>query len=256
VVGVSFDGTGFGDDETIWGGEFFVGSVNAGFTRVMHLRSAQLPGGDAAARYPVQCAAGFLSQLEDVPEFEAPPFCFPSRYRASLELLRKKVRTFETTSVGRLFDTAAALLGFTREISFEGQAAMWLEHIAQSTSDCEAYAFPLDGDNLDFRPLLENIICDRLRSRPQPEIARAFHLGLASGLYKVAVRLCETHSVGTVVLSGGVFQNELLLKGIKRLFDREAVHVWTNSAVPPNDGGISLGQAALAAFGSSGGFLA
>ncbi len=256
VVGVSFDGTGFGDDETIWGGEFFVGSVVAGFRRVMHLRSAFLPGGDASARYPVQCAAGFLSQLDDRPDFETAPFHFPNRYRAALELTKKKVRTFETTSVGRLFDAAAALLGFTREITFEGQAAMWLEHIAQSVSGCEAYPFPLDGDELDFRPLLESIVWDRLRGRPPSEIARAFHLGVAGGLSKAAVKLCEAHSIDTVVLSGGVFQNELLLESVKALLGGAAIHIWTNSAVPPNDGGISLGQAALAALGSSGEFHA
>jgi hydrogenase maturation protein HypF len=256
VVGVSFDGTGFGDDETIWGGEFFVGSIVAGFSRVRHLRSAHLPGGDAAARYPVQCAAGFLSQLEHCPNFEAAPFHFPARYHASLELLKKKVRTFETTSVGRLFDTAAALIGFTREISVEGQAAMWLEHIARFACDSEPYNFPLDGHDLDFRPLLESIIFDRLHGRLPAEIARAFHLGVAIGLCKAVVRLCDTHSVDTVVLSGGVFQNELLLESVKRSIDREAVHIWTNSAVPPNDGGLSLGQAALAAFDSCGEFHA
>jgi len=257
VVGVSFDGTGFGDDETIWGGEFFVGSLMTGFTRVMHLRSAHLPGGDAAARYPVQCAAGFLSELDCRADFTAPPFYFPSRYRASLELLKKKIRTFETTSAGRLFDAAAALLGFTREISFEGQAAMWLEHIAKSASnDCEAYAFPLDGDHLNFGPLLDSIVRDRLRARPEPEIARAFHLGVADGLCKAALKLCEKHAVDTVVLSGGVFQNQLLLERVKSLLDRKAIHIWTNCAVPPNDGGISLGQAALAALGPSENFHA
>jgi hydrogenase maturation protein HypF len=250
VVGVSFDGTGFGDDETIWGGEFFVGSLITGFARVMHLRSAYLPGGDAAARYAVQSAAGFLSQVEEHPDFGAAPFHFPARYRDSLELLNRKIRTFETTSVGRLFDAAAALLGLTREMSFEGQAPMWLEHIARSASDCETYPFPLDGYDLDFRPSLESIVCDRLRGRPEPEIARAFHLGLAGGLCKAAVRLCETYSIDTVVISGGVFQNELLLQSVKSLLDGEAIHIWTNSAVPPNDGGISLGQAALAALGS------
>jgi hydrogenase maturation protein HypF len=252
VVGVSFDGTGFGDDGTIWGGEFFIGSVISGFNRVMHLRSADLPGGDAAAKYPVQAAAGFLSQLEHGPDFTAAPFKFPSRYPASLELLNKKVRTFGTTSIGRLFDTAAALLGFTSEISFEGQAAMWLEHVAQSGPDCEAYAFPLDAGELDFRPLLESIVRDRLSGRAKPEIARAFHLGVAGGLCRAALRLCETQSVDTVVLSGGVFQNELLLACVKSLFEREAVSVWVNFAVPSNDGGISLGQAAVAALGSCG----
>ena len=252
VIGVSFDGTGFGDDGTIWGGEFFVGSIGNGFARAMHLRTARLPGGDAAARNPVQCAAGFLSQLESCPDFERAPFHFPARYRAALELLSKNVRVFETTSAGRLFDAVAALLGFTREISFEGQAAMWLEQIANSASAGEPYEFPVARDELDFRPLLQSIIQDRLRGRAIPEIARAFHLGVADGLFRAARRLCETHSLDTVVLSGGVFQNQLLLESVKPLLEQASIQIWTNSAVPANDGGISLGQAALAAFSAPG----
>ena len=109
VVGISFDGTGYGDDGTIWGGEFFTGSLAGGLQRVLHLRNASLPGGDAAARHPVQCAAGFLSQLNTPVDFTAPPFHFDHRYHRSAELLKKNVRSFETTSIGRLFDGAAAL---------------------------------------------------------------------------------------------------------------------------------------------------
>ncbi len=134
VLGVSFDGTGYGDDGGIWGGEIFVGSVATGFDRVAHLRPAVLPGGDAAAQHPVQAAAGFLAQVDGLPDLSEPPFCFPDRYRSSLELVRKNVRSFGTTSVGRLFDTAAALLGFTRPITFEGQAAIWLEQLARRAS--------------------------------------------------------------------------------------------------------------------------
>ena len=111
VLGVSFDGNGYGDDGDIWGGEIFVGSVKAGFERVAHLRSASLAGGDAAAQYPVQAAAGFLAQLDDLPDLMAAPFGFSERYQNALELVHKDVRTFATTSVGRLFDSAAALLG-------------------------------------------------------------------------------------------------------------------------------------------------
>ncbi|MDQ2817812.1 MAG: carbamoyltransferase HypF, partial [Candidatus Eremiobacteraeota bacterium] len=142
VVAASFDGTGYGDDGSIWGGEVFSGSVAAGFVRVASLRPALLPGGDAAARFPVQAAAGFLAQIGNLPDLCAAPFDFPGRYRQALQLVQKRVRTFETTSVGRLFDTVAALLGFTREISFEGQAAMWLEHLAQSGDAVPAYDFP------------------------------------------------------------------------------------------------------------------
>ena len=138
VVGVSLDGTGYGDDGSIWGGEIFVGSVQEGFERVAHLRRAALAGGDAAAHYPVQAAAGFLAQIDSLPDVLAGPFAFPERYQNAMELVRKDVRTFATTSVGRLFDAAAALLGFSREVTFEGQAAMWLEQLARSAPLTEA----------------------------------------------------------------------------------------------------------------------
>ena len=250
VMGVSFDGTGYGDDGTIWGGEIFAGSVAGGFARVAHLRRAALAGGDAAARFPVQAAAGFLAQLEGTPDFAAPPFGFPKRYRESLELVRKGVRTFDTTSTGRLFDTAAALAGFTRPISFEGQAAMWLEHLARRhLGPADTYPFPFDGGELDFRPLLLRVVEDRLRGKDPAAIARAFHRGIAQGLAGALTALGPAHGCRTVVLSGGVFQNELLLRELSGLLAPAGLAVWTNSAVPPNDGGISLGQAALAAFG-------
>jgi hydrogenase maturation protein HypF len=247
VVGVSFDGTGYGDDGTIWGGEIFVGSVSEGFDRVAHLHSASLPGGDAAAQYPVQAAAGFLAQLSGLPDLTRAPFEFPERYHAASELVGKNIRTFRTTSVGRLFDAAAALLGFTREVTFEGQAAMWLERVARGAHSTEAYPFPFAGDQLDFRPLLQSVIQDRVRQRPLAEIARAFQRGLAEGLCNALRAISASRGFDTVVLSGGVFQNELLLEDLKELLAGE-LQIWTNHMVPPNDGGISLGQAAMAAF--------
>ena len=249
VVGVSFDGTGFGDYGTIWGGEIFVGSLKLGFQRVAHLRQATLPGGDAAAECPVQAAAGFLAQLDDVPDFTSPPFGFPRRYRSALELVSKNVRSFPTTSMGRLFDTAAALLGFTREISFEGQAAMWLEQLARSAPSGEPYPFPFTGGELDFRPLLRAVVEDRARGRDVRKVARSFQRGIAQGLWDTVNVISRSCGLDTVVLSGGVFQNELLLEDLKPLLSDGSLQAWTNHAVPPNDGGISLGQAALAAFG-------
>ena len=251
VVGVSFDGTGYGDDGSIWGGEIFVGSITADFERVAHLRSASLPGGDAAAQYPIQAAAGFLAQLDDLPDFTRAPFEFSQRYLAATELISKDVRTFKTTSVGRLFDAAAALLGFTREVTFEGQAAMWLERLARSTPPTEPYPFPYAAGELDFRPLLQSIVHDRLRGRPVAEIARAFQRGLAQGVRDALISICQSQGLSTAVLSGGVFQNELLLEDLQQLLESDAIEIWTNHAVPPNDGGISLGQAAIAAFARS-----
>lgn len=248
ALGVSFDGTGYGDDGSIWGGEIFAGSVAEGFERVGRLRPALLPGGDAAARYPLQAAAGFLAGMDGLPDLGAEPFRFPARYRQAVELVRKGVRTFTTTSAGRLFDAAAALLGFTREVSFEGQAAMWVERLARGSSYAGAYPFPMRAGELDFHPLLAALAEDRRRRRNPAECARAFQRGLARGLGEAIRNLCEWHGLDTAVLSGGVFQNELLLEDLQAALGGRGPVLWTNHAVPPNDGGISLGQAALAAF--------
>jgi hydrogenase maturation protein HypF len=247
VLGVSFDGTGYGDDGSIWGGEFFAGSVRDGFERVAHLRPAKLAGGDAAAQHPVQAAAGFLAQVDSLPDLHAEPFNFPTRYERAMELVRKDVRCFTTTSIGRLFDSAAALLGFTRAITFEGQAAMWVESLA-SHSDCPAaYPMPFENGELDFRPLLLGVAEDRKLGRKPQDIARAFQRSVAQGLCGAVRTLSENLHTNTVVLSGGVFQNELLLRDVRDLLGAD-LEIWTNRAVPPNDGGISLGQAAIGAF--------
>ncbi|MFZ3340558.1 MAG: carbamoyltransferase HypF [Terriglobales bacterium] len=251
VLGVSFDGTGFGDDGSIWGGEIFEGSLSSGFNRVAHLRPAALPGGDAAAQHPVQAAAGFLSQVEGLPDFSAAPFCFPARYRTALQLLHKNVRTFRTTSVGRLFDAAAALLGFTRDITFEGQAAMWVEHIARDSCEMDCYPFPFVDGELDFRPLLQSVAADRLKGRSPEIIARAFQRAIAHGVAHAVKVLASKEGIDTVVLSGGVFQNELLLEDLKDELEDTSLELWTNRGVPANDGGISFGQAALAALRGS-----
>jgi hydrogenase maturation protein HypF len=252
VIGVSFDGTGYGDDGAIWGGEFFAGSLARGFSRLLHLRPAVLPGGDAAARNPVQCAAGFLSQIDGLPPLADPPFHFPIRYRQAMQLINNRVRTFETTSIGRLFDACAALLGFTREITYEGQAAIWLEQLARLSHTSDAYPFPIEDGTLDFRALLAAVVEERLRGRLPADVARGFHNGVARGICDAVVKLCAEHATEVAVLSGGVFQNDLLLATVKSMLGTESIRVWTNSAVPPNDGGISLGQAALAVFSGDG----
>jgi hydrogenase maturation protein HypF len=239
VLGFAFDGTGYGEDGSIWGGEVFAGDLESGLTRVAHLRSALLPGGDAAARFPVQAAAGFLAGM-DLPDLTAPPFAFPSRYSAARELIRANVRVFPTTSMGRLFDTVAALLGFTREITFEAQAAMWVEHLARQSAPVTPYTFEFANGELDYRPLLAQIVDDRLAGRDVREIARAFHEGVARGILAV----CEAFEEERVVVSGGVFQNALLLQSLSTAL---GARLWANRAVPPNDGGIALGQAAITA---------
>jgi hydrogenase maturation protein HypF len=247
VVGVAFDGTGFGDDGAIWGGEFLVGSIRGGFERVAHLRTAALPGGDAAARYPVQAAAGFLSSVDDLPDLALPPFNFPERYQHAREVVRSGFRSFPTTSAGRLFDTVAALVGFTTPITFEGQAAMWLEQLGrQALEDLTLQPAGLSGSELDWRPLLRSIVEARKRGASPSAIARAFHRILAKATVDAACVILDREGLDTLVLSGGVIQNQLLVEEIHAALPSR-VTVWINHQVPANDGGISLGQAALAA---------
>ncbi len=180
-----------------------------GFNRVAHLRQAALAGGDAAAECPPQAAAGFLAELQDAPNFDVPdftaaPFFFPPRYRQAVELIHKGVRTFATTSMGRLFDTAAALLGFTRDVTFEGQAAIWLEQLARRAPADTPYPFPFTAKELDFRPLLQAVIEDRLRGKDCSEIARSFQLGIAQGLHQRA----GSRSAGTMPWTQSFFPEE------------------------------------------------
>lgn len=247
VIGVAYDGTGYGDDGTIWGGELFVGSVRRGFERAGHLRPALLPGGDAAARSPVQAAAGFLAQIDARVDFMQPPFGFPARFRDSQALVAAGIRTIATTSAGRLFDTVAALLGFTRSMTFEGQAAIWLEQLAGTGDAEDQYPSFIDGPTIDWRPLLCAIITARREGVDPARIARGFHWSMASGIVTAAEALSREYGITDLVLSGGVFQNARLTSLVTSAAAAVALRVLTNSAVPSNDGGISLGQAAIAA---------
>lgn len=245
VIGVALDGTGYGDDGSIWGGEFFVGSVFDGFARVAHLRPGYLPGGDAAARCPAQAAAGFVTQLNQRPELTQPPFLLPRRYQQAEQLVHRGLHLFSTTSAGRLFDTVAALVGFTRPVTFEAQAAIWLEQLARQASSGEIDSMTFDGSELDWRPSIAAVIRDRQAGLDQRVIARGFHRAFARGLAAAAVRLIEQHDAHDVVMSGGVAQNDLLLAEFRAALPQD-VTLLINRRVPANDGGVSLGQAALA----------
>jgi hydrogenase maturation protein HypF len=252
VIGLAFDGAGLGEDGTVWGGEAFAGSLDGGLERVGHLRPAALPGGDAAARNPEQAAVGFLWEQ---------PASLP--WRALLDertvglaerLIERNLRTPQTTSIGRLFDTAAALLGFRRRMSFEGQAAAFLEALArraQGAAEAQGadagYPFPFAAGQWDHRPLLAALVDDVRRGVADELCALRFHAGLAAGAVGAAERLAAMHGASTVALSGGVWQNRLLHASTVRGLRAAGLEPWWNERVPPGDGGISLGQAALAA---------
>jgi hydrogenase maturation protein HypF len=247
VLGVAFDGTGYGDDGAIWGGEFFAGSVAEGLERVGHLRPAQMPGGDGAAAFPLQAAAGFVAQLDAGIDVGF-ALQMPARYRHARQLVAKGVRTFTTTSAGRLFDAAAAVLGWTEPVTFEAQAAIWLEQQAGAATEPIPIPFDYAEGELDWRPALQSVIRARLAGKDIGSIALGFHVGLARGIAQAVVALCCELEIRIVVLTGGVFQNELLRSSLTDVLAAEGLDVWVNRAVPPGDGGLSLGQAAVASL--------
>ena len=201
----------------------------------------------------MQAAAGFLAAI-DAGDLTAPPFDFPVRYDAARAIVRSGVRTFPTTSAGRLFDAAAAVCGFIRPITFEGQAAMWLEHVARQASPQDAAALncPATATEIDWRELLAGMIAARRAGVAPSAVARGFHRALARGLSALCGTLAAAGGTDTLVLSGGVMQNHLLLEEIRDALAPSGLRVWINHAVPANDGGLSLGQAALAAFAQDG----
>lgn len=241
VVGFAFDGVGLGEDGLAWGGEVFLGSLQGGLHRVAHLKEAFLPGGDAAARYPQQAAVGFLAGLD---EGHWRPLLDEKAVRVAQSLLRVG-RAPKTTSVGRLFDAVAALCGFRGRVSYEGQAAIWLEALARGVEEEGAYPLPFHGEGWDYRPLLEAAVSDLQRGVARERVARRFHLGLAQGVVEAALALGGAHGVRTVVLSGGVWHNALLHGRVLKGLRKQGFRVFWNEAVPVGDGGIALGQVAL-----------
>ena len=246
VIGVAFDGTGYGPDGAIWGGEFLVAGY-AGFERRAHLRYIPLAGGDAAVREPWRAALGYLTDTfgPDVP-FDAAP---DDRVRVVRRMIATGLNTVQTSSCGRLFDAVAALIGLRREVNFEGQAAIELEMIAAEGNDASyPYAITESGTlQIDFRPAIECLVRESRAGRPMPAMAACFHNTLAEATVDVCRRLHRATGLHRVCLSGGSFQNMRLLATTVAGLRGAGLEVFLHAQVPPNDGGIALGQAAIAA---------
>ncbi|MEU0518208.1 carbamoyltransferase HypF [Streptosporangium sp. NPDC006007] len=250
VIGVAFDGLGYGTDGTLWGGELLLADLT-GFTRAGCLAPVPLPGGTAAVRQPWRMAAAHLDAAYD----GTPPDDLPVRSRNSrnwddvVAVARSGVNSPLTSSAGRLFDAVAAILGLRDTAGHEGQAAVALE---QRADPAEVTAYPVrlsGGDPLLIQAGdLVRAVVEDLRCGTDPAVVSArFHNGLAAATAAGCVRLRADTGVGTVALSGGVFQNRLLLDRLVRVLRHHGFRVLTHRHVPPNDGGISLGQAAVAA---------
>ena len=250
VIGVAFDGTGYGTDGTIWGGEFLAAGV-ATFERGGHLAPVPMPGGAAAIRQPWRMAAAYQDADPNSPADLDLDVVRRNqdRWAAVTAMARRGVNAPLTSSAGRLFDAAAALLGVRDAINYEGQAAVELEQLADP-AEAGAYPAAVEAGH-PFRvrgaDLLHGILDDLTARVPAPVIAARFHHGVAALIEAGCLLMRGRYGLGTVALSGGVFQNLLLLDATVSRLEARGFRVLLHARVPCNDGGISLGQAVVAA---------
>jgi hydrogenase maturation protein HypF len=241
VLAVSWDGTGYGLDGTIWGGEFLRIDEN-GFERFSHLRAFALPGGEKAVKEPRRTAMGLLYEIFGEKMFAmdlAPLKGLDQEKRSILNtMLRNGVNSPRTSSAGRLFDAIASLAGLRQEVSFEGQAAMELEFAAAKIHTGESYPVRKSEDGIDWEPMVRAILEELALEATVNEIAAKFHNTLVEAIVQVA------HDCGLekVILSGGCFQNRRLSERAVLRLRREGFHPYWHQRIPPNDGGIALGQ--------------
>lgn len=247
VIGLILDGTGYGTDGTIWGGEVLIGGY-AGFQRRFHLETFPLPGGDAAIHVPARVALAMLWKKDLEWETHLPPVNALNNEERSVlhSQLQKSINTPQTSSMGRLFDAVSALVGVRQKVNYEGQAAIELENLC-SHSETGAYEFDLGADQILLSKLLGSLLADLHHDVPASIISARFHNGLAAMLVSACKKIREETSIQTVALSGGVWQNKTLLDKTHELLDQEGFTTLVHHRVPTNDGGISLGQVAVAA---------
>ena len=273
VIGVAFDGTGYGTDGAIWGGEFLVVD-QAGFRRAAHLGYIPMPGGEAAIRRPLRMAVSHLLSAYGVDALSLPLELFGRAARNEVglveQIIAKRVASPPTSSIGRLFDVVSALLGVRDDAQFEGQAARELEAVADPLSN-RSYEFGLSDATMpagpgaasyassaslamplkiDPAPVVRSIVDDILAGVDRRSISGAFHNSVADMILKVADVLRAATGISRIALSGGVFQNALLTTRATHLLARTGFAVYTQRMVPCNDGGLSLGQAYVVALGS------
>ena len=258
VLGLAFDGTGYGTDGTIWGGELLVADL-AGFERVGHLRPLAMPGGVAAIREPWRMALAWLAAAEGLEAAAAdrlvPADVDPVNLRAIADLVDRAAGPV-TSSMGRLFDAAAALLGIRSRVTYEAQAAIELEALARRVPRLDAPRYPgaVEVDeaggvaSLDPAPLLARLRVERDAGTPVPLIAAGFHEALGGAVAALAAELAGRHGLDTVVLTGGVFANARLTDVVEEALAGAGLRVLLHGHVPCGDGGISIGQAAIAAL--------
>ncbi len=247
VIGLAFDGTGFGEDGAIWGGEALVANY-LGYERAFHLEYFPLPGGDAAVRKPARTALALLWSLGlDWDDRLAPVVEFCAEDRTILRTqLERKINTPLTSSMGRLFDAAASLAGVRQTVNYEAQAAIEFEALAHPEED-GIYSFEWEQAEIKVQSAIEALLADVLAGVPVSIISARFHNGLSQLALEICKKLRITKGLEQVSLSGGVWQNITLLQRTLVLLQGDGFVVYLHHQVPTNDGGLSLGQAAIAA---------
>jgi len=254
VIGVSFDGTGYGSDRRIWGGEFLTADYR-GFERAGHLEYVPLPGGAAAIERPNRMAISYLLTLLGKHALTLDLAFLKEVSSLEIELIKvqleKGINSPLTSSCGRLFDAVSALIGIRGRIDYEAQAAIEME-MAADENERGSYPFAIveqDGVNIVYlKELFGGVIGDLKSGVSQAGIAAKFHHTMAEMVVQMCQRLAKTSSINRVALSGGVFQNRLLLRLTAAALEEAGFEVLTHSKVPTNDGGVSLGQAVIANF--------
>ncbi len=259
VVGVIFDGTGYGTDGNIWGGEFLVGDY-VGFERAAHLAYFRLPGGDRAVEEPYRVALSLLWEAygEDFHELDLPVVSerAPEERRVLARMLQRGLRSPLTSSMGRLFDGVAALIGVRERCRYEAQAAIELEQLVTPGAAGRPFAWELCGPEqwpwrIDPAPMVRELAAEvRRRDTTAAELSLRFHCTVIDMVRGTCGAIRERTGIERVVLSGGVFQNELLLRGCHGALEGAGFQVHAHRLVPANDGGVALGQAAVAGWGA------
>nr|MBC8413690.1 carbamoyltransferase HypF [bacterium] len=242
VIGIAFDGTGHGTDGTIWGSEIMTASYK-GFIRKFHLLPFQLPGGDMAIKDPRRTAFSLLySAFKKDAQNRAGDLLSAKEQIFLTEMLNKNIRSPLTSSMGRLFDGIAFILGLRRQVSYNAQAAILLEQQAARAVTTEYYDFNLRGEIIDHLPIIRGVVNDRDSGIQICTISRKFHNSIALIIRDTAKLIREETGIKEVVLSGGVFQNAELLLMTLNLLQDSGFKPLVHQLVPPNDGGLSLGQ--------------
>jgi hydrogenase maturation protein HypF len=246
VIGVSFDGSGYGEDGAVWGGEFMVAD-RPGYERRYHLEYVPMPGGEQAVRHPCRMAAAHLAHAmgHDGAARRLGPTMPDGECERVLDVMAKESFSPPTSSVGRLFDAVAALLGIRAHASYEGQAACELE-AACGPGHAGSYGFRYDGQSILLDGILRGICSDLDRGEEVGAIAAKFHNTISRIVVETCVRMRDEGAPAVVAVSGGVMQNRTLLSAVVPGLEEAGFEVLVQSIVPPNDGGLSLGQAACA----------